>query len=151
MTLTLLERLYQSSWNLIYICHATWGHVNGVHDKFLSSVIPTLWPLKLFRYYPKYYSNAWTDPHDTWLCISYHLRSSQQQKSLSAVVPALYVCVMSPEVTSTAEIPVRSSTSFVCMCHITWGHLNSRNPCPQQYQLCMYVSCQRRSCQRHTS
>jgi hypothetical protein len=29
--------------------YATWGHVNGLHDKFLSSVIATLYPLKLTK------------------------------------------------------------------------------------------------------
>jgi hypothetical protein len=57
-TLMLLESLYQPS--------ATWNHLNGVLHKSLSSVIPTLQPLKLLRQITWCYLNAWTNRHEIW-------------------------------------------------------------------------------------
>jgi hypothetical protein len=38
-------RAYKRGWTW-YVQHATCGHLNGVLSKFLSSVVPTLQPLK---------------------------------------------------------------------------------------------------------
>jgi hypothetical protein len=42
----LLGCLNLSSRNLV--CHASWGHLNGLFRKFPSPIIPTLYPLKLW-------------------------------------------------------------------------------------------------------
>jgi hypothetical protein len=72
ITVMLLKCLNSSSWNYVlischlgpfqptlyplklhsrhetwYVCRAIWGHLSDVHHKSLSSVIPTIWPLKL--------------------------------------------------------------------------------------------------------
>jgi hypothetical protein len=64
-----------------YVYHATWGHVNGVHNIFLSSVMPTLQPQKLYSF-----TDFITHTHTLkfYSCLNQILKLQQNESSSSS-------------------------------------------------------------------